>query len=274
MSKEAIGIFDSGIGGLTIASGIARALPRESIIYFGDTAHLPYGNKSAQSIQSYALAISDFLIAKSCKIIVIACNSASAVATEILVDKFEGQVPVVNVIEPLVDEVSKKDFDKIGVIASQATVRSDIYAKTLTQKNPNLEVVSLATGLLAPMVEEGFLNGSISQTVINQYLSYPDFADIQALLLACTHYPLVRNEIEGYFEAKVHVLDAIQAVAKKVSTLLQEIGLEAAGNHRPKYQFFVSDYTQNFKKITRLFYGEQVELELAHWKNDCVLKSH
>jgi glutamate racemase len=198
-----IGIFDSGIGGLTVASAIKNLLPKESFIYFGDTAHLPYGEKSIASIQEYALEIAEFLVSKGCKMIVIACNTASAAAYEVLKKKYQQDIPVIDVISPLVDFIVKKDFKKIGVLATKATVRSDVYSKKIAEQNENIEVVSLASGLLASMIEEGFFNNEISNVVLHKYLTYPDFEDIDALLLACTHYPLIKNEIEQFYDRKV-----------------------------------------------------------------------
>lgn len=258
-----IGIFDSGIGGLTVASAIKNLLPKESFIYFGDTAHLPYGEKSIASIQEYALEIADFLVSKGCKMIVIACNTASAAAYEVLKKKYQQDIPVIDVISPLVDFIVKKDFKKIGVLATKATVRSDVYSKKIAEQNENIEVVSLASGLLASMIEEGFFNNEISNVVLHKYLTYPDFEDIDALLLACTHYPLIKNEIEQFYDRKVKVFDSVDEVAKKVQLELNRYGLLNVSSIQPKDLFFVSDYTLSFEQTTKIFYKQQVQLEIA-----------
>ncbi len=258
-----IGIFDSGIGGLTVASAIKNLLPKESFIYFGDTAHLPYGEKSIASIQEYALEIADFLVSKGCKMIVIACNTASAAAYEVLKKKYQHDIPVIDVISPLVDFIVKKDFKKIGVLATKATVRSDVYSKKIAEQNENIEVVSLASGLLASMIEEGFFNNEISNVVLHKYLTYPDFEDIDALLLACTHYPLIKNEIEQFYDRKVKVFDSVDEVAKKVELELNRYDLLNVSSFQPKDLFFVSDYTLSFEQTTKIFYKQQVQLEIA-----------
>ncbi|MEY3399295.1 MAG: glutamate racemase, partial [Bacteroidota bacterium] len=163
-----IGIFDSGIGGLTVAAAIRKALPGESLIYFGDTAHLPYGDKSAESIRHYAARITDFLIKKKCKAIVIACNTASAHAFKTVRDVAGPDIPVVNVIDPVSEYISTRYTDgKVGVIGTKGTIESRIYVKRIEKLNKKLKVMSCATPLLAPMIEEGFFNNTISRTVIH-----------------------------------------------------------------------------------------------------------
>lgn len=262
-----IGIFDSGIGGLTVAAAVAKALPEESIIYFGDTAHLPYGEKSATSILAYVEGIADFLLDQGCKMLIIACNSASAVAYETLKVKLEGKVDIVDVISPLVELVGTQDFKKVGVIATKATVRSDVYPLKLHQLCPNMEVVSLATGMLAAMIEEGFVNNEISQVVLHNYLTYPDFEDIDALLLACTHYPLIRPEIQAFYAGKVAVFDSVDAVVKRVNYLLDQSDLRNLEKTSGAHHFYVSEYTHSFEKATTIFYQQQLRLEVASWGN-------
>jgi glutamate racemase len=265
MNPSPIGIFDSGIGGLTVASAITRTFPNESILYFGDTAHLPYGEKSVQSIQKYSLEIADFLLEKGCKMLVIACNTASAAAYELLLGKYSDSVPVVDVISPLVELIASKNFSKVGVMATKATVRSDVYNKKINQLNAETEVVSLATGLLASMIEEGFFNNDVSRAVLHKYLTYPDFEDIDALLLACTHYPLIKPEIEDFYGEKVQVFDSVDAVTARVGKLLEEKKLFNTLNGIPEHRFFVSDFTQSFENTTRFFYQKEVQLEVANF---------
>jgi glutamate racemase len=263
MSKAPIGIFDSGIGGLTVASSVSKSFPNESILYFGDTAHLPYGEKSIESIQKYAIEITDFLLEKGCKMIVIACNSASAAAYELLSEKYGDRVPVVDVISPLVELIASKSFDKVGVMATKATVRSDVYNKKLIELKPGIEVVSLAAGLLVTMIEEGFFNNDISHAVLHKYLTYPDFEDIEALLLACTHFPLLKPEIEAFYKGRVAVYDSVDSVTDKIGRLLKLNNLLNESNEEPIKRFFVSDYTESFEQTTRIFYKNKVNLEVA-----------
>ncbi|MCP4441343.1 MAG: glutamate racemase [Aureispira sp.] len=268
-----IGIFDSGIGGLTVASAIAKCFPQESIIYFGDTAHLPYGEKSIEAIQHYSATIVEFLIAQGCKLIVIACNSASAAAYELLKDRYSAKVAIIDVISPLAEYTARQKVKKVGVIATKATTRSDIYAQQLMTLNKDLEVSALATTLLVPMIEEGFFDDNISHAIIHKYLSYPDFEDIDALLLACTHYPLIRQEIQDYFGDKVQVWDSINPVVEKVSILLNKRKLSAPKTQTAEYKFWVTDYTKSFEHTTRIFYGETIKLESVQWKDDALVLS-
>ncbi|MEJ7691917.1 glutamate racemase [Daejeonella sp.] len=257
-----IGIFDSGIGGLTVANAIRKILPNEQLIYFGDTAHMPYGDKSPEAIKFYSLKIAKFLLDKNCKVIVIACNTASSHAFHELIHFLGDQVPIINVIDPVVDLMVKKgDNKKIGVIGTKSTIRSDVYARKFKLANPDIEVSSLATPLLAPMIEEGFFDNNISKTVINSYLSSSKLKKIDSLILACTHYPLIKSEISSFYKDKVKIVNTAEIVAQHVKDRLAELKLL---NDQPakKHQFFVSDYTPSFAKSTRLFFGEKINLTL------------
>jgi glutamate racemase len=257
-----IGIFDSGIGGLTVANAIRKILPNEQLIYFGDTAHMPYGDKSPEAIKFYSLKIAKFLLDKQCKVIVIACNTASSHAFHELVHFLGDQVPIINVIDPVVDLMIRTGHDKkIGVIGTKSTIRSDIYAKKFKSAKHEIQVSSLATPLLAPMIEEGFFDNNISKTVIHSYLSSPKLKKIDSLILACTHYPLIKSEISAFYKDKINIVNTAEIVAAHVKDRLGELNLlsDKAAN---KHQFFVSDYTPSFAKSTRLFFGEKINLTL------------
>ena len=202
--SQPIGIFDSGIGGLTVAKAVAEMLPKENIIYFGDTAHLPYGDKSADLIKKFSFDIAHFLIEnKKCKSVVIACNTASAVAYESLRDQHKGDIPILNVIDPIIEAiVEDKTIKKVGLIATQTTVNSGVYQEKLTRRSPHVEIEVLATPLLVPMIEEGFANDNISHAIIENYLSNPKIEDIDALILGCTHYVLIKTEIDAFLKEK------------------------------------------------------------------------
>jgi glutamate racemase len=267
-SNQAIGIFDSGIGGLTVANAISKVLPNEQLIYFGDTAHLPYGDKSRELIQSYATTITDFLLhEKNCKTVVIACNTASAAAYEVLRDKYKGVVPVINVIDPMIEAViADTEIKKVGIIATKTTVNSGVYQEKFTRRAPYLNFKALATPLLANMIEEGFYNDSISDAVLKEYLGDPSLEGIDALVLACTHYPLIKNEISAYYNHQVKIFDSAEVVALKLKSILQKEGLSAE-QKTSKDLFYVSDYTQSFERTTRIFYGHEIHLELCNiWK--------
>ena len=260
MKSSAIGIFDSGIGGLTVANAIKNVLPNESIIYFGDTEHLPYGEKSKQSIQIFSKKIIDFLIKKECKIIVIACNSASS-ATENYINNPLKKTSIINVIDPVVAEVVKicKNY-KIGVIGTKATISSNAYEKKIKTLCSNAKIYSLPTPLLAPMIEEGFINETISNTIIDNYLSNKRLANIDHLILACTHYPLIHQEIKDYYQGRVNVIDSANIVANHIAKKLKAKDL-LNNSKSTKHHFYVSNYTKSFEKSAKFFFKETIKLE-------------
>jgi glutamate racemase len=256
-----VGIFDSGIGGLTVAHAIRQLLPNENIIYFGDTAHLPYGDKSEAAIQAYSIRIADVLLKKGCKVIVIACNSASSAAYELLKEYVRKDAHIINVIDPMVELVTQHyENKKVGLIGTKRTVQSNIYSKKIEEAKKNISLQSLATPLLAPMIEEGFFNNQISHEIISQYLDDASLKDIDALVLACTHYPLIKKEIAAFLGAQVQVLDSAIVVAEALARYLSENDL-LNQTEEPDYQFFVSDYTEAFEASTRLFFHQKVTLE-------------
>lgn len=267
-SSGPIGIFDSGIGGMTVAQAIRKALPNERFIYFGDTAHLPYGDKSPESIRHYAARISQYLLDNKCKALVIACNTASAHAYKTVCDVAGPNVPVINVIDPVAEYVAKKfTKQRIGVIGTKGTIASRVYVNRIEKLNKSLKVISNATPLLASMIEEGFYNNQISQTIINSYLSKPNFKDIHALILACTHYPLIRKEVDLYYKKKIEIIDNGEVAAGALKSALQEKNLINTRSVKAKDLFVVSDYTEAFEISTKIFFGEKVALKTAKiWK--------
>ncbi|KAA9332610.1 glutamate racemase [Adhaeribacter soli] len=256
-----IGIFDSGIGGLTVAHAITRILPHENLIYFGDTAHLPYGDKSTAAIQAYSVKICDLLIRQKCKVILIACNSASAAAFELVKEYVGSKAKVLNVIDPTVEYIGEHYAGKtIGLIGTKQTINSNVYKKKIDALDKEITLQSLATPLLAAMIEEGFFNNNISESVISTYLSDPHLQNIEALILGCTHYPLIKNQIGAFYEGRVDVLDTSFLVAQHVKSFLQEHNL-ASENPAADHQFYVSDFTQSFEESTRIFFEKEVHLE-------------
>ena len=262
LATRPIGVFDSGIGGLTVARAVSRLLPHERLVYFGDTAHLPYGDKSTAAIQAYAVKICDVLLRQQCKVILIACNSASAAAYELVREYVGSKALVMNVIDPIVAHVGQHYAGRtVGLIGTKQTVGSNVYRKKIDDLAANIELHALATPLLAPMVEEGFFNNAISESVIQTYLSDPALAHIEALVLACTHYPLIREQIAAYYQGRVDVLDPSETVAAALRALLAAHQLLAPAQ-APRHHFYVSDFTRSFEESTRLFFGQEVELEL------------
>lgn len=260
LASRPIGVFDSGIGGLTVAKAIKKVLPNEQLIYFGDTVHMPYGDKSADAIRYYCLRISKFLLEQNCKMIVIACNSASSAAYDLLLDFFEGKVLFVNVVDPLVEEVKRRKLQNVGVIATKATIHSSIYKNKIKAIDQKIRVSQLATPLLAPMIEEGFFAGNIARSVIENYLQQPELQGIDALLLACTHYPLIKADIEDFYHHKVLVLDSTDVVSFAVQKLLADENMLSQASPGPDI-FYVSDFTESFEETARVFYGHPIHLE-------------
>lgn len=266
-----IGIFDSGVGGLTVAHAIANLLPYENIIYFGDTAHLPYGDKSAEAIQHYSTKITDFLLQRQCKLIVIACNTAASVAFRLLKNYLaDKKVPLINVIEPVVREVVAASFQHVGIIATKRTIQTGIYPATLQYLQPQLQTTAKATHALVTLIEEGLhKNKKILDAMIEHYLSDPDFDTIEGLILGCTHYPIIKQDIARYFE--VHrpntlapkIYDSTETVARRVKMVLETKNLLNTQQQTPQHHFYVSDYTAAFEQITATFFGQKINL--AHF---------
>jgi glutamate racemase len=262
VKEQPIGIFDSGVGGLTVAHAIKQILPGESLIYFGDTAHLPYGDKSAESIRYYSQRITEFLLEHNSKAVLVACNSASASAYDSLKEEFQKKTILFDVIDPVVEYMGTKDFTKIGVIGTKRTISSGTYEKKIKEKSPETSVVSLATPLLVPMIEEGFIFDDISNAIIRSYLSDESLAGIQALILGCTHYPIIKNQISKIFNFNIEVVDSARIVSKILRDTLEKNNL-LNDSGIVKDQFFISDYTPYFEKIARMFFEGEINLKKA-----------
>jgi len=267
-----IGLFDSGVGGLTLAHALHTLMPLEQLIYFGDTAHLPYGDKSKETIVQYSLGIADFMLEQKCKVILIACNSASANAYEEVKDHVGKKAVVMNVIDPVVNNVCLENgsAQTVGIIGTKATIDSGTYEKKIAStsagNNSPIQVSSLATPLFVPMIEEGFVFDDISYSIIRSYLSRRELIGIDSLILGCTHYPIIRNQISRYFNFKVNVLDTSRIVAQAVQKFLSEKNL-LSSKPGGANQFYVSDYTPYFEAIGNMFFNERIHLEKKNiWK--------
>ncbi len=308
-------MFDSGVGGLTVAHALHTLLPSEKLIYFGDTAHLPYGDKSKETIVRYSLGISDFLLKQKCKLILIACNSASSNAYEEVKEHVGDRAVVLNVIDPVVEhvclenvKVQKDDRSRrvqgnnydtgnrdssraarrrdqmVGIIGTKATIDSGTYQRKIDRLNSDLQaqdpemseaghapgssiqVSSLATPLLVPMIEEGFVFDDISNAIIRAYLSRKEMEGIDSLILGCTHYPIIRNQISRFFNFEVNVLDTAQIVAQAVRRYLSQHDLLST-QKKGGDLFYVSDHTPYFETIANMFFNEKIHLERKDiWK--------
>ncbi len=262
MKDRPIGIFDSGVGGLTVAHAIKQILPGETLVYFGDTAHLPYGDKSAESIRYYSRKITEFLLDHKSKVVLVACNSASASAFDSLKQDFHDRTILIDVIDPVVNYLSTRNFRKIGVIGTKRTISSGTYDQKLHEKSPETTVVSMATPLLVPMIEEGFIFDDISNAIIRTYLSNEMLGGIEALILGCTHYPIIRNQISKFFNFNIEVIDSARIVSLILRETLEKNNL-LNDTGRIHDQFFVSDYTSFFEKIARMFFEGEINLKKA-----------
>jgi len=259
VKQQPVGIFDSGVGGLTLVHAIKQILPGESLVYFGDTAHLPYGDKSAESIKIYSRRITEFLLDHNSKVVLVACNSASASAFDTLEQEFGEKVILINVIDPVVEYLVTRNFHKVGIIGTKRTISSGTYETKLKERSPSTIVISMATPLLVPMIEEGFIYDDISNAIIRTYLSDKSIDSIEALILGCTHYPIIKNQISRFFNFNVEVIDSARIVAGELRDILERNNL-LNDSGRVKDKFFVSDFTTYFEKIARMFFEGEINL--------------
>jgi len=256
--RRPIGVFDSGVGGLTVAAALARRLPGESILYLGDTARLPYGTKSEQTVARYTQTNVDFLVGRGVKAVVVACNTASALALPRLVTA----LPVWGVIEPGARRAAELSAGRVGVIATESTVRSDAYALALRRRRANLEVLSQACPLLVPLVEEGWLDDPVTAEVLRRYLAPLLAARIDTLVLGCTHYPLLAPAIAAVAGPAVRLVDSAEAVAEAVAAGLRERGLDS-DQRTGEDHVCVTDAAARFARLAREILERPVRLELV-----------
>lgn len=261
---QPIGIFDSGIGGLTVAHAVAQHLPHEDIIYIGDTAHLPYGDKSAEMIRHYVRAIADQLLAKGCKLLLVACNSATAAAYEDLQAYLAGRAQLLGVIDPVVDYlVQHHASQRIGLIGTHQTVNSGVFAQKLKACLPQVHFTALATPLLVPVIEEGFHDHcELVDAVLKAYLGDSALQDVDVLVLGCTHYPVIKARLRAYYNDRVTLIDAADITAKALAVHLQQADLLNLQPVSGTREFWVSDLTQAFARQAQGFFGQAIPLQL------------
>ena len=256
-SSKSIGIFDSGLGGLTVAKEIFRQLPYEDVIYFGDTARVPYGNKSKKTITKFSLENADFLKKHNVKLIVVACNTACSLSLSALKKKID--IPIVGVIEPAVKkaiEISKNG--RIGIIGTNGTVNSKAYDKKIKKLDKKIIISSKSCPLFVPLVEEGWLDEDITYKIAQRYLDCLKKNNIDTLILACTHYPLLKKVIKKIMGSKVKLIDSASEVAKVVKAVLDEDKALRKNKRISKYTYYVSDEPFRFAKIGAKFLGRSV----------------
>ena len=268
-----IGIFDSGIGGLTVARAACDLLPNESILYFGDTAHLPYGEKSPELIRKYSTRIALHLVNSGCKAIVVACNSASSNALRQVVDAVGESIPVIDMVHPVVEAICSEESSesvsdcnkKVGLIGTRATISSGLYKSAVEALNQtrgsSIDLISRPTPLLASAIEEGFYNDTIPGAVLEAYLEDGYFSEVDSMILGCTHYPLVRDEVMSMLPKSVEVIDSPKIVALVLKSKLENLGLLNADSAVSSNRFQVSDLTENFRLGAQRFFSSDIDLE-------------
>ncbi len=258
MSKNSpIGIFDSGLGGLTVAKQIIKLLPHEDIIYLGDTARVPYGPRSPETIKKFSEENTQFLISKKVKCIVIACNTSSAVAADYLKKKFKN-IPIFEVIDPAAKEAARVG-GKIGVIGTRATIASKAYEKDIKKYSKSVKIISLACPLFVPFIEEGEIKSAGLKEVAQEYLSKLKIKKIDTLVIGCTHYPIIGKLIAMEVDNHVRIVDPGKSVAKEVFDFLSKNKMLNEQKISGKKNFFVTDLTERFAKVAEMFLGERIK---------------
>ena len=257
-ASHPIGIFDSGIGGLTVFKAMRRALPREDLVYFGDTARVPYGTKSKETITKFSVENVNFLQSFDVKMVVVACNTASALSLEALQQRFA--LPVIGVIEPGAREAIRRSKNgRIGVIGTKSTIGSNAYETWLRRLEPSVKVYSSACPLFVPFVEEGWLEGDVIGKVAKAYLAPLKNFKIDTLILGCTHYPLLSKVIQKAVGPKVRLVNSAEETAKEAAKLLSQRGLEnALRSKSPEPRFYVSDESEQFRALGERFLGRPI----------------
>jgi glutamate racemase len=262
-----IGIFDSGVGGLSVVKEIFKNLPDRQIIYFGDTARLPYGTKGADFVKKYSEKITQWLLDRGAKIIIVACHTSSAFAGDYLKEQFQN-IPIFDMISPTANEVSNFGFKRIGIIGTPGTIKSKAWENHLLALNPRLKIYSLACPMLVPLVEEGWVDKKATEEIVKEYLGYFNGKEIQGLVLACTHYPMLEKVIKKVCDKNVKIINPAEILAKEVKKFLEKnpemnfspsFAKASEGLRQDNHQFFFSDEPYNFKKISRMCFNKKID---------------
>lgn len=259
MNRSApIGVFDSGIGGLTVVRELMRQLPNESIIYFGDTARVPYGPKSPDTVLRYSREITAFLKNEGVKAVVVACNTATAHALPAL--RAENDLPITGVIEPGSRAAARATRSgKVGVIGTQGTIHSRAYERAITAASPGADITALACPLFVPLVEEGWLDTEATRLIAREYLQPMTTAHVDTLVLGCTHYPLLKRVIGGVVGEDVTLIDSAEETAAETAATLEAAGLSHEGIARARYRFIASDAPEQFLRVGQRFLGASID---------------
>jgi len=259
-----IGIFDSGVGGLSVVKEIFKNVPHYQIIYFGDTARLPYGTKGANFVKRYSSQITKWLLSQDAKIIIIACHTSSAWAAENL-KKENKNVPIFEMIGPAIKQILSTTKNKrIGIIGTPGTISSESWKRKLLQSDPKLKIYSQACPLFVPLVEEGWINKKVTKQIVNEYLKELKNRGIDTLILACTHYPILKKVIREFVGDKIKIIDPAESLAKELKLFLNDNSqiawqIKKGGHHK----FFFSDKPYNLKKISKLCLDKEIEAKIT-----------
>jgi len=257
MKNRPIGIFDSGVGGLTVVKEIFKTLPNERIVYLGDTARVPYGTKSPETVKRFSVENVEFLLRFKVKLIVVACNTASSTALAFLKKRFK--LPIVGVIKPGARRaVSISRKGKIGVVGTAATIKSEAYKKEMKAISKNIRVVSRACPLFVPLAEEGWVDGKIVLDIAKKYLRPLARSKIDTLILGCTHYPLLKNIISKAIGSNVKIVDSASSVAEEVAGILQRKNILREVSAAPIHSFYATDAVKQFVRVGEKFLGKKI----------------
>jgi len=250
-NNKHIGVFDSGLGGLTVLKALQKQLPDESFIYFGDTGHLPYGNKSKESVVAYSMKILKFLYEKQIKAAVVACNTASAVALQALQSEYS--IPILNVIDPSIHSaINYSKSQTIGVIGTETTILSNTYQTKMKNINPNIKVVAQSCPLFVPIIEEGLMNKKFAHDIVQFYLKTFQDTEVDTLILGCTHYPLFKHIIKKNLHKHIKIIDSAKATAQQASECLENNQLLLSTKKNLKNQYYVSDKPHAFNHLAKV----------------------
>ncbi len=260
-----IGVFDSGVGGLTVVRALMERLPFENIVYFGDTARVPYGVKSVETIAHYTTQIAEFLLSKEVKLLIIACNTMAAVASQVVKDL--SPVPVLDVIDAGAEgAIAVTGRKQVGVIGTPTTINSNAYARAIHAYEPDVRIFSQACPLFVPLVEEGWLDHPVTRLTAQEYLKPVLAQDIDTLVLGCTHYPLLKPLLQDAAGPGVRLVDSAEAMAEKTAALLGELGIANLRQSPPDYQFYVTDVPLRFQTIGERFLGRTLSnVHVVKW---------
>jgi glutamate racemase len=254
LAWKAIGIFDSGVGGLTVLKEIFKVLPQEDTIYLGDTARVPYGTKSPETVTRYAHEITSFLVERDIKLLVAACNTASAVSLESLKDRFA--IPIVGVIEPGARRAAAVTRSgKVGVIGTEGTIKSSAYSKAIKRINPDIEVLTMACPLFVPLAEEGWVDNEVTRLTAQTYLQGLKNAGVDTLVLGCTHYPILKGIIAEVMGTDVTLVDSAEETARTVTEILGSSNLLRPASEKGNRHYFVTDVPAGFIRVGNRFLG-------------------